>query len=223
MDLPEPQRGHPIDGTMIEQALPANFFSDEPLVVARRLVGQRLVRRLEDELLVGRIVEVEAYGGPGDSTSHAARGAGGRAAGMWGAPGRAYVYLIYGMHACLNAVAHGPGGVGAVLIRALEPEQGVAHMRARRNEAPLHLLTSGPGRLCAALAIDRSFDGVDLCRAAAPLFLAPGIEVGEDRIHAGPRVGVVGRPEHTGLSWRFYVADSPFVSPGRRTRSAARG
>src|SRR3954454_13850262 len=114
------------------QPLQVSFFADQPATVARRLLGQHLIRRLHDTLLGARIVEVEAYGGHDDSTSHAFGGPRGRAAGMFGPVDRAYVYLIYGMHHCLNVVAHHDPGVGAVLIRACAPEAGVAAMQALR-------------------------------------------------------------------------------------------
>src|SRR4051794_39613024 len=107
------------------EVLPRAFFAADPVDVARRLLGQYLVRHVTGQSLAGRIVEAEAYGAGQDSTSHAHRGPGGRASGMFGAVGYAYVYLIYGMHRCLNVVAHADGQAGAVLIRALAPIAGV--------------------------------------------------------------------------------------------------
>ena len=202
-------------------ALPRAFFADHPVVVARHLLGQRLVRRLDGELLVGRIVEAEAYGAAEDSTSHGFRGPGGRANGMFTSVGRAYVYLIYGMHHCLNVVAHVEPGAGAVLIRAIAPEAGVEVMRARRGGVADVRIGSGPGRLCAALAIDRTLDGHDLCDETGPLFFAPGADVRETAVRSGPRVGVRGRPADVALPWRFYIRDEPNVSPGRQGTSRA--
>lgn len=198
--------------------LPSRLLEGTPLTVARRLLGQRLVRRVDGVTVAGRIVEVEAYGGRDDSTSHAVRGASGRARGMFGPAGRAYIYLIYGMHTCLNVVAHEAGGVGAVLIRALAPETGLDHMRSRRGGVAPHLLTSGPGRLCKALAIERSLDGVDLCGEESLLLLAAGAAVPDQAVVAGPRVGVVGRPEDVAWPGRLYIAGDPNVSPGRRIK-----
>jgi len=207
---------------MIDEPLQDGFFEDEPLVVARRLLGQRLVRRIDGELLAGRIVEVEAYGGREDSTSHAARGAG--VAAMRGPVGRAYIYLIYGMYFCLNVVAHPLEATGAVLIRALSPERGVEAMRARRRGGQDHLLASGPGRLCMALAIDRTLEGIDMCDAQGPLFIAAGLPVADEEVMAGPRIGVVGRAEDVALPWRLHIAGDPHVSPGRGpTRTARHG
>ena len=196
--------------------LPRAFFESDPPLVARRLLGQRLVRRVDGELLAGRIVETEAYGAQHDSTSHAYRGPGGRAAGMFGPVGLAYVYLIYGMHHCLNVVAHEDGDAGAILIRALAPETGVERMRERRRGAAPHLIASGPGRLCAALAIDESFNGHDLLHDSSALILAAGLPVADEEVAAGLRVGVRGTPAHVALPWRFYLRADPNVSPGRR-------
>jgi DNA-3-methyladenine glycosylase len=201
---------------MTSEALPRGFFVAEPLDVARRLVGQRVVRRIDGAILAGRIVEVEAYGGREDTTSHASRGANGRAAGMFGQVGRAYVYLIYGIHSCLNVVAHADGAAGAVLIRALAPEEGVEHMGALRGGAAGHLIASGPGRLCRAMAIDRALDGLDLCDPAGPLFIASGPSIPDIAVSSSVRVGVVGRPDDILLPWRLYITDDPNVSPGRR-------
>ena len=190
--------------------LPQDFFEDDPLVVTRRLLGQRLVRRIGDELVVGRIVEAEAYGGADDSTSHAFRGPTPRAAGMFGPVGRAYVYLIYGMYSCFNIVAHPRDGVGAVLVRALIPEFGIERMQEHRGPVAARLLTSGPGRLCMALRIDRSLNNIDVCDIASPLFLARGEEVVDQAITAGPRVGVRGRPEDVVRPWRLLVAPDAY-------------
>jgi DNA-3-methyladenine glycosylase len=196
--------------------LPRSFFAADPADVARRLLGQRIVRYVHGGLLAGRIVETEAYGARHDSTSHAYRGSGGRANGMFGAVGHAYVYLIYGMHHCLNVTAHSEAQGGAVLIRAMAPETGIERMTLLRKGVAPHLLASGPGRLCAALAIDRLFDGRDLLEPSGELVLAEGEPIPDEDVQAGPRVGVVGLAEHVALPWRFYVPTSPHVSPGRR-------
>ncbi len=167
-------------------------------------------------MLVGRIVETEAYGAQHDSTSHAHRGPGGRATGMFGQVGHAYVYLIYGMYHCLNVVAHADGDAGAILIRALAPEAGVEHMRGLRKSVAPHLVASGPGRLCAALAIDESFNGHDLLHDSSVLLLAAGLPVADQEVATGPRVGVRGTPADVALPWRFYLRADPNVSPGRR-------
>jgi DNA-3-methyladenine glycosylase len=135
---------------------------------------------------------------------------------MFGPPGLAYVYLVYGMHHCLNVVTEAAGRPAAVLIRAVEPEAGLDAMRAARGRIALadHRLASGPGCVGAAFGIDRTFTGLDLCDSSAALHLALGPE-GEaaPRVVAGPRVGIAyaGEP-WTSLPWRMAVAGSPSVS-----------
>ena len=142
------------------QTLPRDFFARPTLLVARELLGQRLVRHWEGQRLAGRIVEVEAYIGMDDLASHARFGKTKRNAAMFGPPGCAYVYLIYGMYACLNLVTEAENFPAAVLIRALEPIEGIEIQQQRRGASvALRDLARGPGRLCQALAIDRSLDG----------------------------------------------------------------
>ncbi|HHS96728.1 MAG TPA: DNA-3-methyladenine glycosylase, partial [Chloroflexi bacterium] len=148
------------------------FFDRDTLEVARDLLGRVLVRVLDGERLSGRIVEVEAYIGEDDRASHARFGPTERNAAMYGPPGHAYVYLIYGVHHCLNLVTGPEGFPAAVLIRALEPLEGVEQMRGLRGGRPD--LTNGPGRLCQALGIDLRFDGADLCAPDALLFVEEG-------------------------------------------------
>lgn len=183
--------------------------------VARDLLGCYLVRRRGRHLSGGRIVEVEAYGGPGDPGSHADRAPDGRARIMFGRPGVAYVYFTYGMHHCMNAVTGKEGEASAVLLRALEPMWGIDRMRAGAPSSLRDdLLASGPGRLCRALGIDRSDNGADLVEGAIaihPRTADPG------PIHAGVRVGLTLDDERP---WRFSL-DSPSVSRSRRPGSAA--
>ncbi|MBE9470995.1 MAG: DNA-3-methyladenine glycosylase, partial [Chloroflexi bacterium] len=151
--------------------LSRDFFVRDTLTVARALLGQRLVRMLDGVRLSGRIVEVEAYIGEKDQASHARCGLTGRNAPMFGPPGHAYVYFIYGMHHCFNVVTERQNYPAAVLIRALEPLEGIEVMRARRGGVPHVRLTNGPARLCQALNIDRRrFDGADMCAPDALLF-----------------------------------------------------
>lgn len=153
----------------------------------------------------GLIVETEAYGGADDPASHAFRGPTERNRAMFGEPGLAYVYFIYGNHFCLNVVAHADKAAGAVLIRALEPRWELATMRERRVGVDDRLLTSGPGRLCQALAVDRrhygqAFDG------SADLALAPGESV---QVASGPRIGIRQAAERP---WRFTVPGNRHLS-----------
>lgn len=174
------------------------FYGRPTVRVAQELLGQLLVRERNGQRQVGRIVETEAYGGPEDLASHAARSATGRARLMFGPVGRAYVYLIYGMHNCLNVVAAAEGAAGAVLIRALEPL------------ANVDLPTSGPGRLCRALAIDRSLNDHPLDHP--PLWLARAAPVPDEAIGVGPRVGVDYAGEWAARPWRFWVSGNAHVS-----------
>jgi len=196
------------------KSLPRDFFIRDTLAVARELLGQRLVRLLDggDKRLLGRIVEVEAYVGENDEACHASRGCTKRNAPMFGPPGHAYVYFIYGMYHCFNVVTEREGFPAAVLIRALEPLEGIELMRELRGGRPDLPLTSGPARLCQALDIDRRLDGADLCTSGAPLFLERAAAVLDEDIVAGPRIGVRGDEAALTAPWRFYVRDNRYVS-----------
>ena len=165
----------------------------------------------------GMIVETEAYGGPDDSASHARAGMTRRTAPMFGPVGHAYVYLVYGMHECLNVTARHGQPAGAVLLRALEPMSGVELMRTRRARPAErdHRLAAGPARLCRAMAVDRSFDGHDLT-AGRDLWLsrpATSRTVTDDAVSAGPRVGVAyAGVEWSVRPWRFWLRGNPSVS-----------
>jgi DNA-3-methyladenine glycosylase len=189
-----------------------NLPSD-PADLARWLIGKRIVRVLNGELLGGRIVETEAYLAD-DAASHSFRGQTARNASMFAARGHAYVYRIYGMHFCFN-VSAGPAAHGAaVLIRALAPEFGVDAMRARRNGAQDQAIARGPGRLCAALGIDLDMDGVDLCGAEETLWLANGAAPGD--IAVSTRIGITKAAE---LPLRFYERGNVHVSGPKSLRS----
>lgn len=178
--------------------LPRDFYARDTQVVARDLLGKSLVHRVDGVARVGRIVEVEAYLGPGDLAAHTARGETPRTRAMFGPPGHAYVYLIYGMHHCMNVVTEPEGTGTAVLLRALEP---VANL-----EGP----TNGPGRLCKAMGIDRRQYGQDL--VASDLFITTHSRVASFSIVAAPRVGVERAGEWALKPLRFYIEGNPFVS-----------
>jgi len=192
--------------------LSRDFFARDTLTVARELLGQRLVRVLDGKRLSGRIVEVEAYVGDGDQACHASRGRTRRNATMFGPPGQAYVYFIYGMHYCLNAVTEQEGYPAAVLIRALEPLEGIEEMRARRGGRPDLQLTSGPARLCQALEIDRQLDKADLCAPDATLFIEQDIALPDEAVATGPRIGVRGDEVALTAPWRFHIRDNRYTS-----------
>ena len=192
-------------------ALSASFYDRDVVDVARDLLGQVLVG--DDGALRGRIVETEAYhsreaaahsfGGPTPRTEH-----------LHGAPGTLYVYFTYGMHWCANAVCEG-GGVGAaVLLRAVEPVQGLDVMRQRRagqagREVPDRLLCSGPARLAQAFGIDGVANGTSLVDGAGPLAIIAADGVADTDVVVGPRIGITRAVE---LPWRFGVAGSRFLS-----------
>jgi len=197
--------------------LPVAFYRRPAEVVARELVGGYLVREVAGERLVARLVETEAYLGAPDRASHAWGGRRtARNESLYLAGGHAYVYFIYGMHWCLNAVT-GKAGVGsAVLLRAGEPIAGLERMAANRRLARAPRpgdLAGGPGKLCQALAIDRVLDGARLDRR--PLFVAAGEPVGEGEVVAGPRVGVDYAGEAAAWPLRFALRGNPHVSRPR--------
>src|SRR3990170_272789 len=197
--------------------LSREFFARPTEIVARELLGAWLLRTTDDGLCGGRIVEAEAYGGPEDLASHARAGRTRRTTPMFGPVGHAYVYLIYGMHECLNVVAFRGREAGAVLIRAIEPLLGVDQIRRRRARPndPDWRLCSGPARVSQGLAIDRSLDGHDLT-AGEGLWLAattpapPGHEVA-----VGTRVGVEYAGDWAAQHWRYWLAGHPSVSRRR--------
>jgi DNA-3-methyladenine glycosylase len=198
--------------------LPRRFYARHTLRVARELLGCRLVRESPAGRVAGVIVEVEAYRGLGDPASHAARGRTARNGAMYGPPGHAYVYFTYGMHHCLNVVTEGEGFPAAVLVRAVEPVEGLHVMRARRGLEDFALLASGPGRLAQAFAVDLALDGHDLTRP--PLWVErPPRRARPGRVVAAPRVGVRSGRERR---WRFFLEGHPCVSPGRRTTRGRR-
>jgi DNA-3-methyladenine glycosylase len=193
--------------------LPKSFYLHDTVTVARSLLGCVLWRRIGRELLSARLVEVEAYLGANDSASHARRGLRSRRnESMYLEGGHAYVYFTYGMHWCLNVVTQESDIAEAVLLRAAEPLRGIETMRERRPKAKRDRdLTNGPGKLCSAMAIDKSLDGERL--DGKTLWLTPrDIEVREDEIVVSHRIGVENSGEAAAWPLRFYIRGSPFVS-----------
>ena len=173
--------------------LPKTFYSRSPEIVARALLGKLLIRDLHGERLTGRIIEVEAYLGLTDPASHAARGLTPNNAVLFGPSGRTHVYFIYGMYYCLNVASHLPGEAGGVLIRALDPIDGLetmADLRSLRPNAKPKLITGGPGRLCQALDITRkNSNDLDVTSPNSP------IQIADDghrptEIETTPRIGI---------------------------------
>ena len=176
--------------------------------LAKALLGKVLVRGS----CAGRIVETEAYLGLRDRACHAWGGRRSpRLEPLYGPPGHAYIYLIYGMYHCLNVVCKEEGTPECVLIRALEPLEGLEVMRERGGgKLNRDRLCAGPGRLCRALGLDKSLTGADLL--TGDFFLAEGEDIPESRVLAAPRIGVDYAGEDRDRPWRYFVADSPCVS-----------
>ncbi|MEW2140695.1 DNA-3-methyladenine glycosylase [Streptomyces sp. NPDC005409] len=195
--------------------LARSFFDRPVLTVAPDLLGRTLVRRTAEGPLELRITEVEAYEGEADPGSHAYRGRTARNASMFGPPGHAYVYFIYGMWFSLNLVCGPPGHASGVLVRAGEITLGADLAAKRRLSArnPREL-AKGPARLATALDVDRSLDGTDLCAGPdSPLSLLAGTPTTPDLVSSGPRTGVSGLG--AAHPYRFWITDDPTVSPYR--------
>lgn len=202
-----------------KKPLPRAFYARDAVEVAQALLGMHLAVRQPQGVAIGRIVETEAYQGPEDLAAHSAGGRPtARTQVMYGPAGHAYVYLIYGIWNCLNVVTAAAGVPHAVLLRALEPVVGI--------DAP----TWGPGLLCRALGIDRRHNGHDLCRPqaqGADLWIQPPPHPRQPRIAGSPRIGVDYAGEWARRPWRYFDADSPYVSTlsasARRRALSARG
>lgn len=180
------------------QKLPREFYDRDTVIVAKELLGKHLVHVVQGAKRVGRIVEVEAYLGPHDLAAHSARGRTARNEVMFGPPGHAYVYFIYGMYFCMNVVTQPAGHAAAVLLRALEP---VKNLDGK---------TSGPGLLCIAMGIDKRLNGHDLL--SDDFFIADPGKREDFKIVKRPRIGVDYAGAWAKRHLRFYIKDSPFVS-----------
>jgi len=178
--------------------VPRAFYDRDTVAVARELLGKYLVHLSHGVECVGRIVEVEAYLGTNDLASHSSRGMTGRTRVMFGPPGHAYVYLVYGMHCCMNVVTEREGHASAVLVRAIEPVKNVEGS------------TRGPGLLCKAMHIDRRLDGHDL--VSDDFFIADPLDTRTPGIVKRPRVGVGYAGRWARRHLRFYIRGNPFVS-----------
>jgi DNA-3-methyladenine glycosylase len=188
--------------------LQRDFYLQPTLTVARALIGMHLVHQQGGQRRVGRIVETEAYQGPADLAAHSSRGRTARTEIMFGAPGHAYVYFIYGFWNCLNAVTGPAGTPHAVLLRAVEPVAGITER------------TAGPGLLCRAMGIDRRLNGCDLC--AEVLWIEAPAAPKRARIQRSPRIGVEYAGSWAQRPWRFFDALSAHVSgPARAKRASA--
>jgi DNA-3-methyladenine glycosylase len=180
------------------QKLPRTFYDRDTTLVARELLGKLIVRIAGDIERVGKIVETEAYLGPHDLAAHSAKGLTARTKPMFGPPGHAYVYLIYGIYHCMNAVTEREGHGSAVLLRAVEPVKNIAGR------------TQGPGLLCRAMEIDRRLNAHDLL--SDDFFIAAPGTIEKFSIAKGPRIGVDYAKHWAKRHLRFYIKDNPFVS-----------
>ncbi|HTA25067.1 MAG TPA: DNA-3-methyladenine glycosylase [Terriglobales bacterium] len=209
-----------IPSERLHVALPREFYDRDPRRICRELLGKVLVRNEPRQYLAGRIVEVEAYFGKSDGAAHSFAGRTARNAVLFGPPGYAYVYFIYGNHYCLNVSCLPDGVAGGILFRAVEPLVGIEAMSKSRGldlngMRNLRDLTSGPGRLAEAFGITRERDnGKDLASAESDLFIADdGFRV--KKIIATPRIGVTKAAERP---WRYVIAGNTFVSGPKNLR-----
>ena len=201
------------------QPLPRAFYARPARVVAQALLGKKLVRLLNDRRLSGIIVETEAYcdGEELDLACHGERANNAqptpRTAVMFGPAGYAYVYFTYGIHWLFNVVTGQTGQPNAVLIRALQPVEGIDLMTEHRGGRPLPLLTNGPAKLTQALAIDKSHNETNLCRVDGVIWIEDAPAVPQSQIVTGPRIGLGKTPEPwLSIPWRYWLANNPFVS-----------
>ncbi len=203
--------------------LPRSFYARPTLTVARDLLGSIVARRLPGgEILRGRIVETEAYVGEADKACHARAGRTPRTEVMYGPPGFAYVYLTYGMHHLLNAVAEREGFPAAVLIRAAEPLEGLPRMARSRGTDRPHLLMSGPGKLCQALGLDLRQNREDL--RGRVVWIEEGEPVFDRTVATSPRIGCqTAAPPYDRIPWRMFLEGNSFVTPGRPAGTQTRG
>ena len=193
--------------------LPRDFYLQPTSQVAQSLLGHFLLRRIGNELCGGIIVETEAYLAD-DPSCHAYVRKSPRNASMFGAPGFAYVYQIYGAHFCFNAVCQNEGTAEAVLIRAIEPTFGMATMQILRNAKTLRELTNGPAKFCAALGINRVLDATDICDLNSPLFIAqnPEREATQRALEPVITTTRIGISKATDWPLRWYLGGSEYVS-----------
>lgn len=192
---------------------PSFFETEDILSLSEKILGKTLISTVNQKLCISKIVELEAYKAPEDKGSHAYDNKRTkRTEVMFGPPGRAYVYLCYGIHKMLNIVTAQENIAHAILIRAVEPLQGIDVMMERRNTGNIHQVGSGPGKLCQALGIDMHHNGLDLCHDRSEICIADAKCLNEDEIIKSPRVGIAYAQECAHWPWRFRIKDSPFTS-----------
>lgn len=192
--------------------LPRDFYARNALDTARQLLGKLLVRiEAEKTRISGIIIETEAYRGEEDLGCHCRAGRTPRTQVMYGPAGHAYVYFTYGMHWMLNFVTEAEGFPAAILIRAIYPLEGLPVIESRRGDQPHSQWTNGPGKICQALNINKSFNGMDLCSPYSKLYVLDRETIPDSAVTTGPRVGLNTVPEPwKSIPWRFLV-DSSFL------------
>ena len=191
-----------------QDVITSDFYDNETITIAKKLLGTLLVHESNEGRTAVIIVETDAYLSNDDRAGHDARGKTKRNEAMFERAGIAYVYLIYGNHYCFNVVTHEKDTGEAVLIRALEPIEGVELMKKRRSpKNKLNELTSGPGKLCSAMGITKEHNKTDL--KSSPLYLTTGINFKNEEISSSKRIGISKGKEKP---WRFYTKDNKFVS-----------
>jgi DNA-3-methyladenine glycosylase len=181
--------------------LPESFYQKDTITIARNLLGKLLVRKFKNQILVGRIIETEAYL-PDDEASHSFGGLTKRNTSMFMSAGTSYVYLIYGMYYCFNVVTEKQGTGAAVLVRALEPLYGLKLMMKNRNTKKISNLCSGPGKLCEAFLIDKSLDGIQLWNSKELFLVDDGTKIDFKKIKQTPRIGI---SKNKDKEWRFLL------------------
>jgi DNA-3-methyladenine glycosylase len=207
--------------TMMPLAWSRAYFCQKTVPLARGLLGAILVRRLPDgRRMAGRIVETEAYRAT-DAASHSFRGQTTRNAAMFLDGGHAYVYFIYGLHYCVNVVSEPASNGAAVLIRAIEPLEGLDLMRANRGAVASYQLCRGPANVCKALGIDGALNGCDLLDPKGALQLEPGAPVAAGVVGRSPRIGIGGDVATRSRQWRFFERGNPCVSGSSAINRAA--
>ena len=188
--------------------LPRSFYNRNPKVVARALLGKYLVRKIDGIFLVGKIVETEAYLSSGDSAAHNFKGKTNRNKSLYKDAGHAYVHSMRQYH-LLDVVVEGEEIPGSVLIRGIEPVQGIEEMKKFRHKKELENLTNGPGKVCDAFRITKELDGIDMTNLKSGLFISDGVTVSKGKIKVSSRIGISTAKESL---LRFWIVDNQFVS-----------
>lgn len=200
----------------------SSFESDDVVKLSKFLLNKYLVSQIDQKLCVSKIVETEAYRAPEDKASHAYKNKKtNRTKTMFEAGGRSYVYLCYGIHNMFNIVTGPSGTAHAILIRALEPIEGINHMQLRRMQKSNNFnLTNGPGKLCKALGITKIHNDINLCDSKSLIYIADNTTVKPANIIASPRVGIAYAEECAYWPWRFRIKNNPWTSLPHKVRLA---